>query len=82
MKSLVLAGGTAFPGCARLTCFLDTGWKACATELKNFSVSSQPRPGMVKTIPPGYFTALNSILTPQGGEEVAIRLLKNRLFSS
>ena len=33
----VLAGGTAFPGCARLTNFLDTGWKACATNLKNFS---------------------------------------------
>jgi len=36
-EKLVLAGGTAFPGCARLTCFLDTGWKACATNLKNFS---------------------------------------------
>jgi hypothetical protein len=37
MKSLVLAGGTAFPGCARLTCYFGTGWKACATDLKNFS---------------------------------------------
>ena len=36
-EELVLAGGTAFPGCARLTCFLGTGWKACATNLKNFS---------------------------------------------
>jgi hypothetical protein len=36
-EKLVLTGGTAFPGCARLTCFLDTGWKACATNLKNFS---------------------------------------------
>ena len=36
-EKLVLAGGAAFPGCARLTCFLDTGWKACATDLKNFS---------------------------------------------
>jgi hypothetical protein len=34
MKKLVLAGGTAFPGCARLTCFFGTGWKACATETK------------------------------------------------
>ena len=31
-EKLVLADGTAFPGCARLTCFSDTGWKACATE--------------------------------------------------
>jgi hypothetical protein len=29
---VVLAGGTAFPGCARLTCYFGTGWKACATE--------------------------------------------------
>jgi hypothetical protein len=36
-EKVVLAGGTAFPGCARLTCFLGTGWKACATDLKNFS---------------------------------------------
>jgi len=36
---VVLAGSTAFPGCARLTCFLGTGWKACATDLKNFSKS-------------------------------------------
>jgi hypothetical protein len=28
-----LADGTAFPGCARLTHFLGTGWKACATTL-------------------------------------------------
>jgi aspartyl-tRNA(Asn)/glutamyl-tRNA(Gln) amidotransferase subunit C len=32
-----LTGGTAFSGCARLTWFLDTGWKACATKVKNFS---------------------------------------------
>jgi hypothetical protein len=29
---VVLAGGTAFLGCARLTCFLGTGWKAWATD--------------------------------------------------
>jgi hypothetical protein len=40
-KKLVLAGGTAFPGCARLTCFLGTGWKACATNLKNFKTGFQ-----------------------------------------
>src|SRR5665647_1362104 len=39
-EKLLLTGGTAFPGCARLTCFLDTGWKACATNLKNFSEQS------------------------------------------
>src|SRR3989339_1706445 len=32
-KKLVLTGGTAFPGCARLTCFLRTGWKAGAATL-------------------------------------------------
>jgi hypothetical protein len=31
---VVLAGGTAFPGCAGLTCYFGTGWKACATDLK------------------------------------------------
>jgi hypothetical protein len=36
-EKLVLAGGTAFPGGARLTCFLGTGWKAGATDLTNFS---------------------------------------------
>gem|GEM_PF-3447199 len=36
-EKLVLTGGTAFPGCVRLTCFLDTGWKACATNLRDFS---------------------------------------------
>jgi hypothetical protein len=36
-EKLVLIGGTAFPGCAQLTCFPDTGWKACATDVKNFS---------------------------------------------
>jgi hypothetical protein len=35
-EKLELAGGTAFPGCARPTCFLDTGWKACVTDAKNF----------------------------------------------
>jgi hypothetical protein len=33
-------GGTAFPGCARLIRFLATGWKACATNLENFSQQS------------------------------------------
>jgi hypothetical protein len=33
-EELVLAGGTAFPGCARLTCCLETGWKACVTNSK------------------------------------------------
>jgi hypothetical protein len=32
-EKLVLAGGTAFPGCARLTRFRGTGWKVCATTL-------------------------------------------------
>jgi hypothetical protein len=32
-----VAVGTAFPGRARLTCFLNTGWKACATQVMNFS---------------------------------------------
>jgi hypothetical protein len=36
-EKLVLTGGAAFPGCARLTCSLDAGWKACATNLLNFS---------------------------------------------
>ena len=31
-EKLLLAGGTAFPGCAPLTCFFGTGWKACATK--------------------------------------------------
>jgi hypothetical protein len=34
---VVLAGGAAFPGCARLICFFGTGWKACATDLKDCS---------------------------------------------
>jgi hypothetical protein len=33
---LGLAGGTAFPGCAELTCYFGTGWKACATDLTSF----------------------------------------------
>jgi hypothetical protein len=33
-EKVVLAGGTAFPGCAGLTCYFGTGWKACATDLK------------------------------------------------
>jgi hypothetical protein len=37
MKSWYWLVATAFPGCARLTRCLDTGWKACATDLKNFS---------------------------------------------
>ena len=36
-EKVVLAGGTAFPGCTGLTCYFGTGWKACATDLKNFS---------------------------------------------
>jgi hypothetical protein len=36
-EKVVLAGGTAFPVCAALICSLGTGWKACATDLKNFS---------------------------------------------
>jgi len=36
-EKLLLVGSIAFLGCARLTYFLDTGWKACATKLKDFS---------------------------------------------
>jgi hypothetical protein len=36
-KKPALTGGTAFPGCAGLTCSFDTGWKARATDLNNFS---------------------------------------------
>ncbi len=39
-EKVVLSGGTAFPGCAGLTCYFGTGWKACATDLKNFSEQS------------------------------------------
>jgi hypothetical protein len=36
-EKVVLTGGTAFPGCADLTWYFGTGWKACATDLKKFS---------------------------------------------
>jgi hypothetical protein len=36
-ENLALAGGTALPDYARLTCFLGTGRKGCATNSRNFS---------------------------------------------
>jgi hypothetical protein len=35
-EKLILAGWHTFPGCAALTCCPGTGWKAWATDLKNF----------------------------------------------
>jgi hypothetical protein len=33
-EKVVLAGGAAFPGCALITYYFSTGWKACATEIE------------------------------------------------
>jgi len=40
---VVLAGGTVFPGYIGLPCYFGAGWKACATDLKDFSGTGKMR---------------------------------------